>query len=629
MKLLNRFTITGKVALLVVLATALAVAVGALGFVTMQNMQGQARRHYERSTVPLADLAEAAQVAQAVREQVLLHVMAPDVETKAVHERTIDGLNDAWTEILDRFEAIDLSAAELDSIAAAKLAWDDYQAANAEVMAASRIGQRTRAQQLATADGAAAQHFRTALMAINALIDASIDNGEAEVALTDAEAETATLQFLYLIGAGVVVLLWFGLVTARAITRPLHAVVHRVREAAAGNLTVSALRTDSRDETGQLAAAFNEMVTKLRALIGGVADSAQMVASSSLQLQQTTSQVAQVAQGVAEAVAQVAEGAANQAQAAETSAEIVVQLQAAIGGIAAGAQEQAVGVQQTADLVSESVTVAEGVADRAARAATASQKAIDTARNGAVVVDGTVAGMGRIRESVLTTADRIRELGGLGQQIGEITAVITEIADQTNLLALNAAIEAARAGEHGRGFAVVADEVRRLAERAGESAHEIAALIQSIQEGTQEAVAAMEAGTVEVEQGAALAADAGRALADIVAVVTEAANDVDLIATAAGEIAEASRKVAAAVDSVAAVTEENTAAAGQMATGSDEVSRSVADIAAVSAESAAAAEEVSASVEEMNASAGEIAASAVELAEVASALQQQVARFRL
>lgn len=626
--MLKRLRIAAKLAVLVALAVALALTIGAQGHLHLQQLSGQASSNYYRNTVPMADLAEAIYVAQTIRERVLLHVIAPDAGKRSEHEAVIFELDERLMTIVDRFEATDITEAEAAAVDEARLAWQQYQNGRAQVLEASNAGDAARAQYLAS-EGAGGRYFQEAVAKLHGLIQISLSEGEAEVARIAADARAVTVEFSIINGVGIFVLLAVGLLIARGIARPLRAVVRQAQELAQGNLALTELKIDTRDEAGELAAAFNTMIAQLRALIGGVADLSQSVAASSGQLQQTTEQVAAAAQGVAQAVAQVAEGATNQAHGSEAAAETVRQLQAAIGGIAAGAQEQAVGVQQTADLAGESVTAAEGVAGRALRAASASKTAIDTARQGADVVDSTVAGMARIRGSVLTAADHIRALGGLGQQIGEITAVINEIADQTNLLALNAAIEAARAGEYGRGFAVVAEEVRHLAERAGASADEIATLIQSIQDGTRQAVAAMESGTAEVESGTALAADAGRALADILATVTEAARDVDLIAAAADEIADSSRKVAAAIDGVAAVTEQNTAAASEMAASSDEVSQAVADIASVSAESAAAAEEVSASVEEMNASAEEIAASARNLAEVAAALQQQVAAFRL
>lgn len=471
------------------------------------------------------------------------------------------------------------------------------------------------------------------MMTLDPMFKDDVENANAEIAdamarleeLAQTQTDLDNLDRLYQAELGFIAII--QPVLARS--TPVQQTAAAARELASGNLTIQPLQVRNRDEIGEMAKAFNEMLQNLRNLIGAVSISADTVASSAEQLTATSTQVAEAADGVAQAVNQVAEGATAQSKGVEETSHIVMQLRAAIDGIAAGAQEQATNVQEMTTLVSSTVTDIEAVAERATRAAEASAKARETARSGSQVVANTVAGMGRIRASVLETADRIRELGSLGQKIGEITEAITGIADQTNLLALNAAIEAARAGEHGKGFAVVAEEVRQLAERAGTSAKEIADLIRSIQEGTHEAVRAMELGTAEVETGTQLATDAGNVLAEILAVVDEANADVESIAAAARQIAEASRRVAVAVDSVAAVTEENTAAAEEMAAGSDQVTHSVEEIASVSAENAAAAQEVSASVEEMNASTEEIAASARSMAEIAEELRRQVAAFRL
>lgn len=286
-------------------------------------------------------------------------------------------------------------------------------------------------------------------------------------------------------------------------------------------------------------------------------------------------------------------------------------------------------MQQAAQLLAEMADTLETVSANAANVAEDTDRAAETAHRGAEVVASTVAGMDRIRLVVGKAAERIKHLEALSVQIGQITEAISSIAEQTNLLALNAAIEAARAGEHGRGFAVVADEVRKLAERSAASAKQIGDLIANIQAGTAEAVQAMVAGTDEVQTGSKLAAEAGRSLDEIRDRVQRAAADVRGIAEAVVQVRKGAQNVVHAFDQMAAVTEENTAATEEMSASVTQVAKAVERIAAIAQENAAASQEVSSSVEELTASSEEVASSAQGLAKIAQELQEQVARFKV
>ncbi|MHB8136171.1 MAG: methyl-accepting chemotaxis protein, partial [Anaerolineaceae bacterium] len=206
---------------------------------------------------------------------------------------------------------------------------------------------------------------------------------------------------------------------------------------------------------------------------------------------------------------------------------------------------------------------------------------------------------------------------------------IEDIASQTNLLALNAAIEAARAGEHGKGFAVVADEVRKLAERSSLATKEIGALINGILTSVAEAVKAMEEGSKEVEKGVLSANQAGTALNDILVASEAVQKQADLAGEASARMKLASEELVSAVESVSAIVEENTASTEQMAANSSEVTQAIESIASVSEENSAAIEEVSASAEEMSTQVDEVTDSAASLAVMAQKLQDIVKTFKL
>jgi len=237
--------------------------------------------------------------------------------------------------------------------------------------------------------------------------------------------------------------------------------------------------------------------------------------------------------------------------------------------------------------------------------------------------------MSQIRTVVSDAVGKVEELGKLGERIGAVVETIDDIAEQTNLLALNAAIEAARAGEHGRGFAVVADEVRKLAERSQRETKAISGLITEVQRGTRDAVRAMEQGAGAVETGALQADQAGVALNGILLAVKTTVTQVTGIAQAAQEMASGARNVVEAMENISAVVEQNSAATEEMAAQSAEVGVAVQSISAVAEENSATTQQVSASAEEMGAQVEEMSAQAEVLATTAASLRALVGRFTL
>ena len=193
------------------------------------------------------------------------------------------------------------------------------------------------------------------------------------------------------------------------------------------------------------------------------------------------------------------------------------------------------------------------------------EEAKNVAEQGGVVMGQTISGMRRMADVVNTSGDAVLQLGSASERIGEIVAVIEEIASQTNLLALNAAIEAARAGEQGRGFAVVADEVRKLAERTARATKEIAGMIKEIQTTTADAVTAMNSGRGEVEHGIRLAEQAGQSLTGIVSEAQKVTSVVAQIAVGSGQQSKAGELIAKNVDGINSAIQENSRAAHQMA----------------------------------------------------------------
>ena len=333
-----------------------------------------------------------------------------------------------------------------------------------------------------------------------------------------------------------VVVGFVGFLISKTFTKPITKLVTWISgmiediEAGNGDLT-KRMKITSKDEIGQLADWFNRFIEKLHDVIVMVKRNAEEVASASTEIA----------------------SAAEQASAGSTEQE------SQAGEVASSIE------QMTATIVESS--------QNAASATDSARNAAEVAGEGGQIVQQTIEGMQAISESVKASASTIAELGKRSDEIGEIIGVIDDIADQTNLLALNAAIEAARAGEQGRGFAVVADEVRKLAERTTKATAEIASMIKGIQEDTSGAVTSMEEGTSQVEAGMELAVKAGDSLTSIVSVVSEVQTMIEQIATASDEQSAAAEQISGNIGGIVTVTKQSAQGAEQMAAAAEELNR--------------------------------------------------------
>jgi len=282
-----------------------------------------------------------------------------------------------------------------------------------------------------------------------------------------------------------------------------------------GDLTTTATVTE--DFTGAIADSINFTIDQLRILVSQINDTAVNVSTAAQETQSTA--------------LHLAEASEHQAQ--------------EIAGASAAVNEMAVTIDQVSANAAESASVAE--------------RSVSIANKGAEVVQNTIQGMDNIREQIQETSKRIKRLGESSQEIGDIVSLINDIADQTNILALNAAIQASMAGEAGRGFAVVADEVQRLAERSSAATKQIEALVKTIQTDTNEAVSSMEQTTAEVVRGARLAQDAGVALEEIENVSTNLAELIQNISNAARQQASSAGHISNTMNVIQEITSQTSA----------------------------------------------------------------------
>src|SRR3954453_5141327 len=441
-----------------------------------------------------------------------------------------------------------------------------------------------------------------------ALIAASTKQVAEAKASTAATADSGrkTIIIAAIIAALVAVGLAFLVVVS--VVRPLKVVVERlgmlrdhcitgltdaINAMASGDLTNTVepktpqIENPAGDEVGDVARAFNDIQSKmvesiagynetraqLGSLVGNVSDSAQTLSAASQQMATTS----------------------------EEAGRAVGEIASAVGEVATGAERQVRAVERAKLATEEVATASETSATNAQESAQAAVAAREVAEQGAGAVTQASEAMGAVHDSSLQATEAIRALGAKSEQISGIVATITGIAEQTNLLALNAAIEAARAGEQGRGFAVVADEVRKLAEKSRGAAESISGLIAEIQDETARTVSVVEDGARQTEDGVATVEQARESFVTLGMSVQDMNERVDRIAAAIQQIASASHQV----------------------------QTDMAEVASVAEQSSASSQQVSASPQQDRASPQQIAASAQELARPAEELERLVGQFTL
>ncbi len=406
----------------------------------------------------------------------------------------------------------------------------------------------------------------------------------------------------------------------------LQQIEHVAAKIAAGDLNVTIAPSSEKDKLGQ---SLLQMMDTLQNIIGNLQTESTEIAQASASLTTVAERTDTATGDVSARMAGLSQQITTQSQALHTVAEAVEQMLAGIQDIARGAQTQVEAVNQAAAIAEEINVAIMQVAKNTQSGAQGAAKAAKIAHEGANTVRETVVGMERIKKTVGVSAQKVQEMGRQSAEIGDIVETIEGIAAQTNLLALNAAIEAARAGEHGKGFAVVADEVRKLAEKSAAATQEIATLVSTIQEVVAEAVAAMDEGTAEVDAGMQRATESQQALSNIIESAENVNQQVEEIAAAAQHIGASSMTLTEAVTVMRDVIENNTATTEEMASKSHEVKETLAHVTGISAESNDMIAEVHAITQEMRERVASGSAATQALAEMAVTMQTMAARFHL
>jgi methyl-accepting chemotaxis protein len=370
--------------------------------------------------------------------------------------------------------------------------------------------------------------FRKVSDAIDILISYQTRIAQQQFEQSVKQASVLRIVALATVGLGVLLAILMGAVIGRSINRGVSLLEKGAARLAEGDFTNS-IPTTGADELSRVGASFNQMTQHISELIG--------------QVNVACSVVNQNADNLSHSASQVAQSSRQQSRRATEAAGSVEQFNSAFKEIAA---------------TSESIV-------------SAVNSARELSKQGDKVVANAVQGIEKVAKTVNESAAAIADLGQRSNQIGQILSVIKDIADQTNLLALNAAIEAARAGEQGRGFAVVADEVRKLAERTASATSEISSMVSGIQDDTGRAVLTMRQSSVDVQEGVALANQAGRALQDIAGSVEQVAEMIGVIANSTQAQSSTSEAFTRSVEEIAQMADENSNAIEHAASASQEL----------------------------------------------------------
>jgi len=555
MKWLQNLKVKKKLFILMFVFICGLISIGTMGFYYLR----QANDHFESLyQVDLKKVELASQGCILIREVqgnmfLLMSTTYPDEEKKLVAE--INDLSLKFDETLKVYEQLPLTSLEQANLKELRDAISNYRLIKKQVVEMSTTGQDQAARQLYRDKGEAlADDF---VQHLNDISIQSQANADEMAVASQAAFNQAKIVFILFVLVVTVLGFILGFIIIRQIVTRLNDAVDFLDEIATGDFSRDVSAAHSREdhsEFGLLSKSIDQMNKHIRALIKNISSTAENLASASEELSATAEQSAQASEQVAQSITMVAKGSEKQLHMAnETSVTI---------------DEMAKGIQQ--------------VAQNSMIATQSAEKTSISASSGGSAIEKTIDQMKVIEQKTDHTANIISELEDRSQQIGQIVEAITTIADQTNLLALNAAIEAARAGEAGRGFSVVAEEVRKLAEQSAKSAKEITELIHEIQDRTNNAVSFMNDSKKEVKTGAEVANLAGENFAEILTRVSEITNQIHEISAASQELTSGtdtvvmsarhtikeSEKAAEETQSISAATEQQSAAVEEIATAS-------------------------------------------------------------
>lgn len=611
--------------------------VGVLGLSKVGQLNAYIQTMYDDRLVPAIDLGHMGEHINNIRLDALK--MTSGLYDNSLQEIYNDS-NEREKDIeklIVKYGATSLTTEEAKTFEEFKKAWKAYNESRINTMKLAIAGQMDKARENAKND--AAKKYELSNEKAEALIDIQDKVAKEIFAESKKANSTATTTIILAIIISMIAAIGAGVFIASLIAAPLKEMSGFAQKIASGDLDVT-VEARSKDEVGVLANAFKEMIVYLKSM----AHTAEAIADSDLRndiapkserdvlgnafkkmiegLRGIVSEMREGSDQIASASSQIAATAEQSAKSNEASATAVEEvtstvheLSTNIQNVAKNTQNQSSSVSQTSSSIEEMVTSIARVADTAERLKVLSQKSMEAVNFGKDATGKSGDGIEEINKVITRSADTISILGTRAKDIGKIVEVIDDIAEQTNLLALNAAIEAARAGEQGLGFAVVAEEVRKLAERSASSTREISELISGIQQEAMDAVKHMENSTTIVKQGVSLSEEVKAALKKIEEAVSEVTKYSQEISAATQEQSAGSKQIAKAAENLNEITQEISSATEEQSSGTEQVVKTM--------------EKMREMVQQNASGATELAASADQLSAQGERLQELVSRFVL
>jgi methyl-accepting chemotaxis protein len=510
------------------LATVLGLIIGQLSYIRVK-IGGVVYNSIEQDLQMADDVAKLRANLAFVRASLLTMIIEEDPEARVQLKEDIAGLSSRIDELFDSLESKLKTANHPEVvvfIADARSAWTAFRDTRDKELIPLVMAKR-RKEAMVLARGVQIQRYK----AFSAATKEAVDHFRADVParVTMIKREADFLQWLYVAAAAVFIVLMIGMSRffTKTIVEPVVLVSNKSRLMANGDFSPVKITVKGRDEIGRMVEDFTTMSVRINEMVTSIKSNVLTLSSSSEELSATAESLNRDAQEQSHQVKQVSEATVQMAQ-----------------------------------------TITD-VAQNATTAAEAAENSSDTADGGKEIVGLAAEGIVSIAETVKDAGLSIELLGKSSAQIGEIVAVINGIADQTNLLALNAAIEAARAGEQGRGFAVVADEVRKLAERTSQATKDIGQRIAAIQADTQKSVLAMRKGAEKAEKGKGLSRSASEALNSIVIISTKTRDMIQRIAVATEEQSATSEEITRNMGAISDVISHSAEATTQIKEAAD------------------------------------------------------------